>query len=406
MAPRTATGAYERGGAIFFSLIYFFLNALNETPSTVMSRAIVIKQSKLGILQPAALVIAQTIADIPLQVVHTLVFSCCYYFMLGLNRTASQFWIFELINFVHLGAVSALFRMLGAIAPNLNLALLMAGATIPIGLTYSGFAPPGPTMLGWGEWIRRITPSPYALEALMGNEFFDIDLACTDTQLVPNGPGYGNIRYQGCSLPGATPGSAVVPGATYLEIVYSFTRSHLWRNFGIILVFWFLYTVFATIGLSYTARETGGAGGHIFKRGAKPSEALVSTQIDVEDLEKQPSRTIHALAATASTNTSQTQLTHILTTPARPSPGSVFTFENVCYYVKVGGEERQLLRNVSGYARPGQLTALMVCTSFASSVEERSWKLMCPRAHLVLARLLYSTPSHNGSQKVVLKDEC
>jgi ATP-binding cassette subfamily G (WHITE) protein 2 (SNQ2) len=362
MAPRTATGSYERGGAIFFSLIYFFLNALNEAPSTVLSRSIVIKQSKLGILHPAAYVIAQTIAEIPLQVVHTLVFSCCYYFMLGLNKTASQFWIFELINFVHLGAVSALFRMLGAIAPNLNLALLMAGAAIPVGLTYSGFAPPIPTMLAWGEWIRRITPSPYALEALMGNEFFDLTLSCTDTQLVPYGPGYGDIRYQGCSLPGATKGSADVPGATYLEIIYSYTRSHLWRNFGIILVFWFLYTVIATIGLTYTARESGGAGGHIFKRGAKPSEATASTKTGVEDLEKQSSRTVHALAATASGNTSQTQLGHVLTTPARPSSGSVFTFENISYYVNVGGEERQLLRDISGYARPGQLTALMVCS--------------------------------------------
>lgn len=361
MAPKTATGSYERGGAIFFSLIYFFLVALAEAPSTVFSRSIVIKQSKLGISHPAAFVIAQTIAEIPLLIVHTLVFSCCYYFMLGLDKTASQFWIFELINFVHLGAVSALFRMLGAICPDLNLALLMAGSAIPVGLSYCGFAPPIPTMHKWGSWIRRITPSPYALEALMANEFQDITLHCTDTQLVPFGPTYGDIRYQGCSLPGAAKGSATVPGATYLEIIYAFTRSHLWRDFGIVLVFWFLYTVIATVGLTFTARESGGAGGHIFKRGATtPTTVAVVTEASVEkDLEKQPSRTVHALAATASSNTSQTELTHILTTPARPASGSIFTFENISYYVNVGGEERQLLRNISGYARPGQLTALM-----------------------------------------------
>lgn len=362
MAPKTATGSYERGGAIFFSLIYFFLVALNEAPSTVFSRSIVVKQSKLGISHPAAFVVAQTIAEIPLLVVHTLVFSACYYFMLGLDSTASQFWVFELINFVHLGAVSALFRMLGAICPDLNLALLMAGSAIPIGLSYCGFAPPIPTMHKWGSWIRRITPSPYALEALMGNEFVDITLHCTATQLVPYGPTYGDIRYQGCSLPGATKGSALVPGATYLEIIYAFTHSHLWRNFGIILVFWFLYTVIATFGLTFTARESGGAGGHVFKRGAGPSQIAAGIESDApdeRDLEKQPSRTVHALAATASSNTSQTELTHVLTTPARPAAGSVFTFENISYYVNVAGAERQLLRDISGYARPGQLTALM-----------------------------------------------
>lgn len=365
MAPKTATGSYERGGAIFFSLIYFFLNALAETPSTVFSRTIVVKQRKLGISHPAAYVIAQTIADIPLQVFQTLVFSCCYYFMLGLGKTASQFWIFELVVFAHYGAVSALFRMLGAIAPNLNLALLMAGASIPVGLTYSGFAPPTPTQHKWGSWIRRITPSPYALEALMGNEFYDITLYCTDSQMIPNGPTYNNIAYQGCTLPGSTKGSADVAGETYLELIYGFSRSHLWRNFGIVLVFWFLYTCIATGALTLTAQERGGSGGHVFKRGAQIPEALANSSETVsseKDLEKQPSRTIHNLVEHESANSSSTEIDRQLTHKSSSRPansGAFFTFENVNYFVNVAGEEKQLLRNVSGYARPGQLTALM-----------------------------------------------
>lgn len=366
MTPNTATGSYERGGAIFFALIYFFLNALAETPSTVFSRNIVIKQRKLGISHPAAYVIAQTIADIPLQAFQTLVFSCCYYFMLGLHKTASQFWIFELVVFCHYGAISALFRMLGAIAPDLNMALLMAGASIPVGLTYSGFAPPGPTMHKWGSWIKRIVPSPYALEALMGNEFYDITLACTESQLVPSGSGYNNIAYQGCSLPGSTKGSAEVPGESYLQIEYGFYRSHLWRNWGIIVVFWFLYTVIASVAISYTARERGAGGGHVFKRGAKSPHTVASSSTAAssqeKDLEKQPSHTIHNLiephgSSTDSTQVDDTDLTHQRTVPN--GSGSSFTFENVNYFVNVGGEEKQLLRGVTGYARPGQLTALM-----------------------------------------------
>lgn len=364
-APETATGSYERGGAIFFALIYFFLNALSETPSTVFSRTIVIKQRKLGISHPAAYVIAQTLADIPKQVFQTLVFSCCYYFMLGLSKTASQFWIFELIVFVHYGCVSALFRMLGAIAPDLNLALLMAGSAIPVALGYSGFAPPEPTMHRWGSWIRRATPSPYALEALMGNEFSHITLTCTDTQLIPNGPTYNDIAYQGCTLPGSTKGSADVAGSTYLELIYGYTRSHLWRNFGILLVFWFLYTLFATIALTFTAREaSGGSGGHVFKRNADRSVHVPVDQTvapEQKDLEKQPSRTIHNLAE-SSVNSSATQVDRQLMHEPSAKPGgsgAYFTFENVNYFVNVAGEEKQLLRGISGYARPGQLTALM-----------------------------------------------
>ncbi|KAH0095751.1 putative ABC transporter, partial [Aureobasidium melanogenum] len=366
MAPKTATGSYERGGAIFFSLIYFFLNALAETPATVLSRSIVVKQRKLGLSHPSAYVLAQTVADLPISLFQALVFSCCYYFMLGLGKTASQFFIFSLIVWVHYGATSALFRMIGAIAPNLNLALLMAGAAIPPCLTYSGFAPPWPTLHKWGSWIRRISPSPWALEALMGNEFYDITLSCTDSQMVPSGPGYNNLANQGCTLPGSVKGSPDVPGSTYLALTYDMYRSHLWRNFGIIIAMWAIYTIIAAVGLAFTAREQGGASGHVFKRGAQ-TETIPTTAnssgmtLGEQDLEKQPSRTVHDLnLQPASSASSATHIDDNTSDHGKPNDnGSSFTFENVNYYVNVADGEKQLLQNVSAYARPGQLTALM-----------------------------------------------
>jgi ATP-binding cassette subfamily G (WHITE) protein 2 (SNQ2) len=369
--PKTATGSYERGGAIFFSLLYFFLNALSETGTSMFARDIVVKQRKLGIMHPSAYVIAQTIADIPLQLVQTLIFTCCYYFMLGLNPTASQFWIFQLLVFVHYGAVCALYRFLGTVAPNISLAFLFAGSALPVGLTYSGFAPTTPTQHKWGSWIRRITPTPFALEALMGNEFYDITLQCSDTQMIPNGPSYENIQYQGCSIAGSVKGSPMVPGETYLELVYGFSRSHLWRNFGIILVFWFLYTVFSAVAISFTARETGHSGGLVFKRGAKTLEdsQTYKTSSDLDgDLEKQTSRVSqgvgrsHETSANSSAETLGTHPHEMQQTSAHEQvveSGSTFTFQDVNYYVNVDGGERQLLSGVSGYARPGQLTALM-----------------------------------------------
>ena len=369
--PKTATGSYERGGAIFFSLLYFFLNALSETGTTVFSRDIVVKQHKLGIMHPSAYVIAQTIADIPLQLVQTLIFTCCYYFMLGLSPTASQFWTFQLLVFVHYGAVCALYRFLGTAAPNISLALLFAGSALPVGLTYSGFAPTTPTQHKWGSWIRRITPTPFALEALMGNEFYDITLQCTDTQMIPNGPGYEEIQYQGCSIAGSVKGSSTVPGETYLELVYGFSRSHLWRNLGIIIVFWFLYAALSAVAISFTARETGQGGGLVFKRGAKAlkTSRTRNASSDVDgDLEKQTSHISqgaghsHESSPASSAETLGTHSPEIQQTSfdeQRTQSRATFTFRDVNYFVDVDGGQRQLLSSVSGYARPGQLTALM-----------------------------------------------
>lgn len=230
MAPKTATGSFEKGGALFFSLTYFFLNALAELRPTIHARSISIKQHELGLIHPVAFVTSQTVSGIPVAAFQSLVFSCCYYFMFGLSKTASDFCLFKPVRFTHYSAVSSLFRMLGAWAPSLNIAFFMAGTAMPICLTYAGYGPPVPTMHRWGSWIHRISPSPWALEALMGNEFANIDLTCTADQMVPNGPGYNDICYQGCSIAGSVKGSDTVPGSTYLVIIYEFYRSHLWRN--------------------------------------------------------------------------------------------------------------------------------------------------------------------------------
>jgi ATP-binding cassette subfamily G (WHITE) protein 2 (SNQ2) len=365
MAPKTATGSFEKGGAIFFSLVYFFLNALAEVSSTIEARSILAKQHKLGIIHPVAFVVGQTISDIPVAVFQSLVFACCYYFMLGLHKTASDFWIFELILFVHYSAVSSLFRMLGAWAPNLNIAFFMAGLTMPICLTYAGYGPPVPTMHRWGSWIRRISPSPWALEALMGNEFADIDLHCTANQMIPHGPGYDNMQYQGCSLPGSTKGNDVVSGSTYIDIIYNFSRSHLWRNFGIIISMWFIYVVLTAIGLTVMTDRGGNAGGPVFKRGAVISDHVLDEKIS-DDLERNalPSgTTIEPISSNSSVTQAEYPIpTDIASRKEKPdieTDQRTFSFTDVCYFVDIDGSERQLLNNVSGYAKPGQLTALM-----------------------------------------------
>ncbi|CAH0051763.1 unnamed protein product [Clonostachys solani] len=364
MAPKTATGSFEKGGAIFFSLIYFFLNALAEVSSTIDARSILVKQHKLGMIHPVSFVLAQTMADIPVAVVQSLVFACCYYFMLGLHKTASDFWIFLLILFTHYSAVSSLFRMLGAWAPNLNIALLMAGSAMPICLTYAGYGPPVPTMHRWGSWIRRISPSPYALEALMSNEFSDITLTCTPDQMVPNGPGYDDMRYQGCTLPGSVKGFNEVPGSTYLSIIYDYSRSNLWRNFGILLVMWFLYVVGTAIGLTVMTGESGSNGGPVFKSGAK-IEQHHTRETKPTDVEHNAASAVRYLEPVSS-NTSITRVAvtdevTAVTDESKElsSKHDTFTFRNVSYFVQVDGKEKQLLHNVNGYAKPGQLTALM-----------------------------------------------
>ena len=353
MAPKTATGSFERSGALFFALIYFNLNALTEVPKTIRSRAILLKQHRMGYAHPVALVIAGALAEIPVAFLQALVFSCCYYFTIGLDKTASSFWIFVLIVFTHLTCISCLFRMLGAWAPNLNTGFLMGGCAVPVTCLYSGYAPPVPTMHRWGSWIRRISPTPYGVESLMGNEFAGIMLHCTPGQLIPHGSGYNDIQYQGCPMAGAVKGSADVSGETYLTNQYGFNVKFLWRDFGIILVMWFLYVVLTALGLSIMTRETSTSNARAYRRGANPSGSF-SEKTDVEGQGQQPaapSASGSSIRTTVEETANQRTVSH--------SNQRTFSFHNVNYFVHSAGQELHLLNNVTGYVKPGQLTALM-----------------------------------------------
>lgn len=190
MTPDTMIGGFQRSGAIFFAIIYFSLNALAETGSAVHSRPVLRKHYELGILHPGIEAIALTVADLPVCFAQTICFTVPFYFIIGLRISAEGYWFFELVIFVTYASFLAVFRLLGAASPNFPIATMLGGMALPVILLYSGYAPPWPTLLGWGSWIRRISPSPYSLEALMGHEFEKDVLHCEASELVPSGPGY------------------------------------------------------------------------------------------------------------------------------------------------------------------------------------------------------------------------
>ncbi|KAF7959889.1 hypothetical protein EAE96_001492 [Botrytis aclada] len=354
----TATGAFELSGAVFFAQIYFCLNALGETVSTVSSRTILQKQHALGMLHPAVSAVAGTI-----------LFTLPYYFLVFANPTAAGYWFFELLIFVFYASQLALFRMLGAWSPNVPVALLLGGAAMPVGLSHSVYGPTWPTLLKWDSWIRRISPSPYSLEATMGFLMKDDTLYCSSDQLVPNGIGYDNITIanQGCPISGSTSGSSTVPGSTFLLAHYGYRPSNAWRNFGLILVFWAIYTGLTAVDLTLMTKNRGGGGAsRVFKRGAvipddiRGDEELREKESDLESQgnplaihPQENSQSVNDSSSTLSTNAAD--WTENAKNNSRPS----FTFSNVSYHVQVDGENRQLLTDISGYVRPGQLTALM-----------------------------------------------
>lgn len=77
----------------------------------------------------------------------------------------------------------------------------------------------------------------------MVNEFGNLLYTCSESDLAPNGPGYGSIENQVCAVKGAVPGQALVSGADFVQEQYGFFVSNLWRNVGINAAFFLFFAL-------------------------------------------------------------------------------------------------------------------------------------------------------------------
>ncbi|OSD01072.1 pleiotropic drug resistance ABC transporter [Trametes coccinea BRFM310] len=343
---------FSRGGVLFFSLLFSALSTMAEIPALFSQRPIVHRQSRAAMYHPFVEGLALTLVDVPITGITMIVFSILIYFLVGLQQHAAQFFIFLLFVFIMTITMKAWFRSLAAAFMSAAPAQAVAGLTTLILVLYTGYSLPQPYMIGALKWITWINPLRYGFEALMVNEFHTIHADCS--VLVPQGPAYGNITLanQVCTTVGSVPGSLTVSGTNYIALSYGYSYSHLWRNFGVLCAFGAGFITILLILTENNTRIAGETSIMLFKRGSKSTVVQAAEQDTAGDEEKGAS----ALAAAQNGDVPDKRELK----EATPEVKDVFTFQHLNYVVPVGGgKERKLLDDVSGYAPPGKLTALM-----------------------------------------------
>ncbi|KAI9702843.1 MAG: hypothetical protein M1836_008057 [Candelina mexicana] len=352
--PKTSAGVFTRGGVMFFMLLFNALLALAELTAAFDSRPILMKHKSFSFYRPSAYAIAQTAADIPLVLIQVLIFDIVVYFMSDLARTASQFFISLLVLWVLTMSMYSFFRALGALCKSLDTATRITGVAIQALIVYTGYLIPPTKMHPWFKWLMWINPVQYGFEALMSNEFYNLDIQCEPPYLVPQGPGAAP-RYQSCLIQGSQPGQTSVNGADYIRTAFTYTRAHLWRNVGIIFGFWIFFVLLTAIGMEIQKPNKGGGAVTIFKRGQVPKSVEKamdqgSVPHDEEAGEKQAGKLSDEETSGSDSEKGNVKLARNET---------VFTYTNVNYTIPYQGGQRKLLQDVQGFVRPGKLTALM-----------------------------------------------
>jgi ABC-type multidrug transport system ATPase subunit len=238
--------------------------------------------------------------------------------------------------------MSGVFRTLAASTKTLAQAMTLAGVMVLAIVIYTGFVITVPEMVVWFSWIRWINPVFYTFEALIANEFHGRRFTCS--QFIPAYPSLTGDSFI-CAVRGAVAGERTVSGDAYIQTQYEYSYAHEWRNLGILIGFWIFFISIYLLASELNSSTSSKAEFLVFRRGHVPAH--------LKALQKAEGSTSSAEVRQEKKSEGDKE------TSAIPAQHDIFTWRNVCYDIPVKGGERRLLDHVSGWVKPGTLTALM-----------------------------------------------
>ncbi|KAI1101221.1 ABC-2 type transporter-domain-containing protein [Jackrogersella minutella] len=358
--PASTAGAFTRGGALFFSIIFLGWLQLSELTRAVSGRSVVARHRDYAFYRPSAVSIARVIQDIPVVFVQVCFFGIAMYFMTNLDVDVSKFWIYMLFVYTTTIMITAMYRMFASLSPEINTAVRFSSLALNLLVIYTGYVLPKTQLLNdyiWFGWLYWINPISYSFEAVLTNELSNRVMECAPEQLVPQGPGI-LPEYQGCALTGSSPNSRVVPGSDYLETALNYSRSNLWRNFGVVIAFMILYILVTVVSTEMFDFSDEGGGALIFKKSERAKKQAQKASVP-SDVENNRGADSSGSSATRVGDSSATPEEQNDTLEQLTKSDSIFTWRDVEYTVPYLGGQRKLLNKVNGYAKPGIMVALM-----------------------------------------------
>jgi ATP-binding cassette, subfamily G (WHITE), member 2, PDR len=148
-----------------------------------------------------------------------------------------------------------------------------------------------------------------------------------------------------CPVAGAVAGQLDVSGDAYVEASFQYSYSHIWRNLGIVIGFWIFFLATYLIAAEMNSSTSSSAEVLVFRRGHMPKDIPQTHSVN-ENVGPVPARDVQSKSR-------RQEIDHI------PQLRSIFTWRDIVYDIHIKDEPRRLLDHVSGWAKPGTLTALM-----------------------------------------------
>jgi ABC-type multidrug transport system ATPase subunit len=184
----------NRMGSIFFMCCILAFGAMSSLELFITERSIFVRERANGYYYPSAYFISKTLFDIiPLRIFPPIIMGATAYYLIGLRHTSvSHFFWFILIIILFNVVSGALCIAIGAIAPSVASANVMATLFILASALYGGFLLNKDSIPAYLSWVKYLSYWNYAFEALLINELYGFKIII-DPKDMPPYPGDGNF---------------------------------------------------------------------------------------------------------------------------------------------------------------------------------------------------------------------
>ncbi|GKZ56583.1 hypothetical protein AnigIFM49718_001850 [Aspergillus niger] len=338
---------YSLGGESRDEFVASHNTNLDQILTLYEQRPVVEKHKQFALYHPSAEALASMMIDIPYKLLNTLFFNLTLYLMANLRREVGAVFFFLFIAFLSTMVTSSLFRTIASVSRTMSQAMVPAALLVLGLIMYTGFTMPTMYMRGWSRWITYVNPLSYAFESLIINEFHNREFSCS--VIVPSGPDYNavGINNRACAEVGNTIGTTTIQGDIYIIDKFGYHQSNKWRNVGIMVAFWVIFTTAYLVATEVLSMARSRGEVLIFRRGLldKKKSTLRMANVD-EEAVRPPTVTM-------------VQLDDIRKTNALQGKGHIFHWQDVCYEIRSNKEVQRILDHVDGWIQPGTLTALM-----------------------------------------------
>eukprot|EP00300_Choanocystis_sp_HF-7_P021794 c20895_g1_i1.p1 GENE.c20895_g1_i1~~c20895_g1_i1.p1 ORF type:complete len:1359 (+),score=349.22 c20895_g1_i1:1-4077(+) len=321
----------SRYGLFFLSCIIMMLNGTAELPVIFSQRRVLYKHLEAGFYSNSSYILAQSLVAIPINAIVSVIFCSLLWWLVGLtsDTNGSRFAIYLALSFVLCTACNQVIRLIGYVSPNPSSGPAYVAVFVFTSILFSGFIVQHRDIPDYWIWLYWINPISYTIRAYALLEF--------------KSPKYSHLVT-----------ATKTEGELYLEPYNFSTQDHfVWIAF-LYLGGMYAVSIFATIWKSrqqhynldsfqrvqHRDESEGGAGV------GGDNNHLVRMSVSSKQLPEMVDTTQVDMSGSAHTSLPFTPVT--------------LTFENLTYSIESAtGQQTELLKNITGFAVPGTMTALM-----------------------------------------------